>query len=1211
MADTVRLKYLVTPEWDKTAASKAISDATSLYRQLSKMKVEWGSVSKQASANIGHLKNISTAAQQFGKALSKSANDSFKSLEELGNGLDDLMQQAEGLASQYKAAKTASARKHLSTEIDKVAKKMTGLNKAIEDHQKTYKKQGKELLGITSFVKKFKSEKFDVKGMFDALGAGLKKGGPKGLIEAISGVAGRAGKGVAGAGARSIAAGGGGAGIAGMAKMIPMLAKAAGPIGLVVTALTALWKVLAGASQHMTDLNKELVKGTGTANDFISSQGSYRSTIDELRNASIDAADGLLKYGLKSKDAAAAINTFAVESTGSLTKMHDTMLLIGKGDLSKGIEKFTASALAYGKALGMQTNEVAGMMGKFVSEIGIAEENVLSTMKNIVASAATANIPMTKFMGIFRQVLPDVELYQNRLEELTGTIKLLSRAMSPKDVKQFMDAFAKGFRGVDFKQRLKTVLITGTGYVSKTLEKDFSMKAKTMAKQFGKYVDPGEFEEAFKKGEGAMAQLIAKAKGRAAKEGQQISGTAIGEAMKLAGYEQTRQKGGALNLATALRAAGVFGTYKIMSKMGQSLTKGFDGLSEHVMHQLGISDQQYEALRNTASMLKGQKAVLQMYGKTTSKSLNAGLVQAIAQTKGIKENEVTLDMMKNATEEQLFAAAEYSNQIKAQGDTELTAKDLAEEQVDATMSISEKIDNVLAFILEKIYQVLQPLLDILDGMWSWLVSGKDTKKQAAAIKQNMDRLGENLSKGGTKEANAFYKGVTDAMTKAAMEGDVGAAGQAKAAGAVMEQALGGGQISEYYGKGDKNVEEQRGQEIRAWLKTQGFSEKGSGNAAELAKLQGELITALQNQDWGALGTAVEKVAEKSGRTTSDIMVGFAQDMAKSNMNWSKEWKKGAPGGPMRREVTPEQNTQYLSKSKILKAKKARMEAADVEENMVALSAGAGGKKALGAGGVKTAEQIQETVDEIQKGPVAAGPAAPGGAGQSATKSATKTATAMEESVEATDTQTEAVTKVIDNTNKELSDIAGMLRAGISLDSGYTSGELKKAISDATLESLRTALIEHAILLVKSMKDTSEFGKTFGGGQGEKVAAAGMSALLGMSAGGGAPAWKKLGIVATASDAKFCSDCGADLTKTPVEHGKDCKKKASGGSIAATGPFYLHKGERVLSPAEAAAYDRKGGVGGNTYVMNINGANMSVQDMVSVAKSTFDSMARKS
>jgi hypothetical protein len=740
MADKTTLSIGVQFVSDSTSISTINREAEKLRRDLDKklrgVEVNWKKVAKSATAATSEINAISDSAAVFAKKLSAATISSVGHLKKLGDELDKAKHDAEELAKVYKTAE-AGAKEGIAAQMDKAAEAISDLTHQIDMERMARHKEVKELEKVVKIQQKYQKRVKDAiqsdSGMFEGAKNKVSGGSFKGLLGDFGAgikkslMGGIARRGEAKAASANLAAGGGEAGMAASASEIAkagkMLGSAALALGAAVAGFSAFIALVKAASDHMTGLNKALIGGMGYANDFVSDAKGYRGVMDEMRGAAINSAGAMLRFGKNSKDTMEIINAYAKESTGSLIKTRNTMVDLG-GSVESGMQEFATNAIVYGKALNMEAADTAAMMGKFQTEMGYGANQVQDLMQDVVKSAATASMPMSKFMEIFKSVTPDVELYRNRLEELTGTIKLLSKTMSPRDVQQFMDAFKKGFGGTDFKQRLKTVFVAGIGNVNKVLEKGFSSRADTMAKKFG--VSQKEFQAAFKGGEKGMAAMVNKLQA----QGKQLSGTDIGEAMKLASYEGTRQKGGPLNTATALRGASMGETYQILKKMSQRFGTGFDGLNEHVIAQLGISEQQYLAMRQTNQSMQVWSDQIQKTGRTSSKSLNEGIARRMmAQDDKLKDNNEALKAFaKMSGEDQERMLFEASAEHEENMGKRVTMEDLTQEQVTATTSISEKITNVIAFLLEKLYNVLQPILDLLDDVWGWL-TGNDNQKE--------------------------------------------------------------------------------------------------------------------------------------------------------------------------------------------------------------------------------------------------------------------------------------------------------------------------------------------------------------------------------------------------------------------------------------------------------------------------------------------------
>lgn len=727
MADQTTLDVLVRAQADQRSIADVEKDFKSLQRRLKDMGVDWGKVSKQASAFTTELRTISDAAGTFVKKLGSATTDSLKELGKLSNQLDEAHDKAKELSEAYEKA-APGAKEGIAKEMAEQAKAIAGITQMVNAERVARGKEVQQLAKLMKAQERYQRKvqeaaKFDMGDMWSGVKDKISSGNFKGIFSEFGGGLKKSieGKIARGGMEKAMKAGGAGteAGAAEMAGAASKMAAAGAVIAVAAAGFVVFVELVKAASSHMTGLNKTLIQGMGFANDMVSDAKGYRGVMDEFRNAAVDAHGSMLRFGKNSEDYLKVINAYAKTSTGSLIQ---TRAAMGKlGNFEDVAKSFVESSIMYGKALNMEAEEVAGMMGSFQTEMGYGANQVQELMNGVVQAARTASMPMSKFMEIFKQVTPDVELYRNRLEELTGTIKLLSKTMSPRDVKQFMDAFSKGFGGTDFKQRLKTVFVAGIGNVNSVLEKGFKSRASTMASKLG--ADQKEFVTAMKGGEKGMAAMLNKLQA----QGKQLSGTDIGEAMKLSSYEAARGKGGPLNMATALRGASSGETYQILKKMSQRFGTGFDGLNEHVIAQLGISEQQYLAMRQTNQSMEVWGDQIRKTGMTSSKSLNDGIekrMKALGKTMS--------DFKKMSGDDQERILFEASQEHEDAMGAAKTMDDLAQEQVSATTSISDKISNVIAFLLEKLYNVLQPILDLLDDVWSWLTG---TGKQKDMMKE--------------------------------------------------------------------------------------------------------------------------------------------------------------------------------------------------------------------------------------------------------------------------------------------------------------------------------------------------------------------------------------------------------------------------------------------------------------------------------------------
>lgn len=710
MADDkkVRIDIPIVPSVDKKASRAAMAEIRQLERELGSIKVSFNDVVKSTRDMVSELRKMPSDIEKAGKSIQRPGGGRGGPRKESVNRAADRADKKAEEAAQFQI----------------------NSQKRIE----AFQKQRMEAVGKI------------FKGIPDLLNKNLFKTAAKSMashgVTAASSTAG-------------IAKEGGGTG----AAIASALAKAGTAVVGVVGVVTILAKILSLASENQAKLNRSLLEGSGTASDFGSSVEDYRGAVRELNEGILKSNRSFLQFGSNSEKAAKSIGAFSKETTGSIIQTRNELASLGgsKG-LGGGVEIFRTATESYSRALGMSTEQTGELMGKMSHELGRNAKGSISALENIVQAAAKSNMPMAKFMDIFHQVIPGVELYQNRLEELTGTIKMLSKTMSPKDVKGFMDAFAKGFDGKGIKDRLKTALIVGIPQTSKILADDFEAKARSMADQFG--LDPEAAVKATQGGEKAMAAFIAAQR----LAGKNLTGVQAGNLMKNAHNEGSRRAGGALNVAHAMKGGGMMAAYKLMERQGSTFVKGDNpGLQEVVQSNTGISSQEMDAIMSIKQNAEQFKAELQASGgQLSSKSMQKGLESVMSdklrkQGKELTPENLTKAIM-SAGIEDFIAAGERSNYA---ANTQEEAVDLAKEQYNVTSSLGDKLENVVGWLLEQILSVLNSTLDVLNDTLMWIMGDKDAVKEGKRLGDLADAINtankDRFAKKGSEGAAEMVK----------------------------------------------------------------------------------------------------------------------------------------------------------------------------------------------------------------------------------------------------------------------------------------------------------------------------------------------------------------------------------------------------------------------------------------------------------------------
>jgi predicted nucleic acid-binding Zn-ribbon protein len=1151
--ETLTTKVLVKPEWDRQALKKMEKDFGGVTKRLASMKTDWAGISKSSGSAVAEIAKISKAAAAMSGSLSDATKKSVKEMAALAKQLQEAKKRAEELKRKASTATDPRERASASSAASDAEKQMMGLTRQLKESQKAEKASINE---IKQSIKARKLEREQLKKAAAYTGKDFRKefassfsrartGGVKGALSGIHGGVKSGSKYSSGVSARAQLSGEGG-GAAALAKFAPVLS------GLAV-GFAALIGFIAKASSAITGMNKALINGSGTANDFTTKTGAYTTAIDDLRKSTKDASLHLLKMGGNVEMTGKIVNSYMKDASGSIMKTRDAMTALGEGDTAKGIEVLAKNAMAYGKALGMEVTDVAGMMGKMESEVGLGARQTQNIMSNIVKAAATSNMPVSKFMDIFRATTPALELYTNRMEELTGVIKMLSKNMSAEDVKKYMEAF-KGFKGQSFLERVQHVLVAGIGKTDKILAEGFSKKADTLAVSLNDQVGEGlgdKFAAAFKKGDKeAMKDILIQAKSRGA------SAASIGEAQKLMGVEGDRRSGDALGEASALKGASMRDMAKIMEAEIQRLGGGKPGarvsqLKEQIAESRGWSQDQVDALNQFNDSMNLYQKSLQEYGTTVSKSMDDALKKVLAQKTGKTADQITPRDMAKASQDDIAAAAELSNKSEK---TQKTALDLATENADATVSLGEKLDNVIGFILEQIYEkvdgVLKVLNNIFNSILDWISGdGAKAKGKAAIDKYNVSGY-----------SAAHQKSFGD--YKDTLKGGV----EAGKSGMALASTAGDYYKSQY----EKMKAEPGGGANAEALKTamstaisKAMDESGMGKAQKTNNMK-SVTDALDKGDFGkAMQTLV---AFKGGRSDTDALLKFGQDVLPKALTEAD--KKAADTGGMRRTGT---STLGIRQTAVDPA--AMADASDT----VAL-----GKKIsdMGADADKAFGAVAD----------AASPAASATPATTSTISSSPAAKVSQEQTKAvTDVQKDAATdqkKATGDVYDGIQDVASILKRGIRIEPSFLNGPYAKTIRDSTLLSFKDALMEFGIMQAK-MQNSPAIRSMVADQGDEVIKAGGLDAIMGADVSSGNPL--------------------ADLRKTQTDQ---VASKQTGGPIPDTGNYRLHRGEYVV-PAMPAGGSGDGGGGGtvNANVV-INGSGLSPKQLEGAVFGAMDRISRR-
>jgi len=752
MADReLNINIPVSPTLDRKAVTDLRRDLSQMMNSIEKIDNNIGGKTiKSAAATAKQLKDIAKSAAQFTSALSRGTSDAFKEFDKLSKEINQKRNEAKKYAEELSTLGDDSpAKAQLETKLAETEAKLDDLTKSgsalMKGNQKYLKvvkllskEQEKQLKKAKSMASYGKGDL--AKGVFGS----LKRGGPG----AVAGVAEALGEGmlssrsrkalaakreekrltklsrrqlkagdVAGSESSSLAAASSGAQAA---KLLASLGPMALAIAGTVAAVGGLAYGLVKASQYISGLNKSLVENIPTVADSTYSTSNYTKALDEMRTSLLENEETINMLGGTLEQSAKGANAFST-GVGGFVRGYNLI-----EQMDGGMKAFQTNLIVYGKSLGMTTEEVGTRIASFYTDYGYGAKSANDMFVALIDNARAANMPVNKFMNIFDETIPGLSLYTNRMEELTNIMRMLSKTMSPDQVRQFMQALGRGFKGKGPMDRLHDVLIAGQEKsgefkMSGILKEDFAGKMTDLTRDMGDELSVS-LRRAFASGnETEFLRAIKKAE-----TNPTIPPAKLGALKDTFYAEKMRQKGDPLSLATAAKAGSTVSLVKSIQAKGQNIFGDkfdrFQGISEIAGQKIGISSEEQEAYNSMIAAIKENMVAIHDNGTTQSRALDKALAEQVGRRLGKNPLDLTLQEFQTATQDDMLKALSYHQENLNKMDDD---KDIQKLIRDKTTSIDEKITQVIARLLHKISETV---MNIYDKISSWFTSSTAVDK---------------------------------------------------------------------------------------------------------------------------------------------------------------------------------------------------------------------------------------------------------------------------------------------------------------------------------------------------------------------------------------------------------------------------------------------------------------------------------------------------
>lgn len=691
--------------------SSAISDVNVYLEEGSKSQLEFAASSKKSFQTLkGLYDGLKKSQANLQAATDKKDTKAFK--EELAR-----FQLKEKLAKKAftRSIRELEKQKRLTQEVFEIRKK--GL--------RGFAEEGGEFLGA------------------------LKGGDVSGLLSSGGKLTRRAGLSAQGKAQEMFSAGGSSKLTAMLSRVGTLLAR----IGGAVAAFAAIGKILFDAYSQTKELNKAFLETQSLASLIPKNlEGTpeglavARMELEKFRNASVDVFTNF-KYDLSKEDYAKVISSMTDKGLRSMEALeNDTM----------NVTRLLVDSQIAAKNLGVDVGEVIDFTSTYMDTLGGSLDNVRDALTVIQDDALNSGISTKRFFGIVSQTSNEMGQYNFRIKEASGLLKQISKSMDAKSAEEFMQKLGSGLTNASYADRIKILAMGGKGRVGSVasapaqravtgafsdMSPDQQSQLMSAIRKNPRYAKASDayIQKNLVKILGSLtsSDLTSMAAGLDANASERL--------LKMARVAKGSEGGGALDFA---EVAGDFGAIDQVELQIKQLREGFKSSSLYDIKQGGIKAEAMGYDEKTFrqmqafefKMLTDFKRLQQMaasgmspedFAKQASELGYEGITLGAKGKIMGKGGEVTdefslLRAMTDMTRQDLMK--------KNQGQ-----KSLAEQQIEETRNLTDVIEKGVAYILNKIYNVVSSIYDFLIQ-----IRGSDEERAAASANKKVREAQDEL-----------------------------------------------------------------------------------------------------------------------------------------------------------------------------------------------------------------------------------------------------------------------------------------------------------------------------------------------------------------------------------------------------------------------------------------------------------------------------------
>ena len=711
---------------------------------------------------------VTTAMGNAGKALFNAA--AIKKLETALTGIDKKMLEAQMRVNQLKAE---GAKKGLSEELkaqnqieakraaDRLSSIQSEFKEEISNVQKVAAKWDTAQKAISKRSKaewlKNAGEAAETFGEgISAAFAHVKAGNAAGLLKQVGAYATKKGEehsGKQGA-------------MGGLGEALKAIGPALMGIAAMAAGFAAIVKIVLDADAKIKELNKDILAGGVVANDLGEDLTSSLTTLRSAFSGGGEALKFVEEWGVSAKENVVIMNAWG---NAGLTVKEIAGDIGDQAIQTERLRDANKQAIVYSKLLGESADKIAGDMGEMMEATALSLDGVRTKYSEIAAAAKESGFSTKRFYGMVLQLTSGMSMYNVRLSETLGMLTTLGKLYGAKKGAEMAASMTKGLKDTSTEDRLVMKMKMGGGRAQAI----GALRATSAAGQFQQTAGAvgGEQADQVKAaltnaglGGNLSAEEFAKKSSELTQDQTNALTAALNGIKDTLGTQFAAQqksslalkKGGTVaamsefgpaetGLAKLYGLAGVLG--KRLDQISETDLTGniaadkLSGMSpEERANAVGVARNVTGMQTNAAALKVGSAADIKAFNETQGKLFKVALDE-----KGILRD-LNGNRMDGGDEETFNKL--YLNAMDAQKDkAEDMAKQLTDDQkraqevVENTQSISDKLDSVVEALLTEISSGVMEIVAWLPGS-----SAEDRKAKKGATDEIKRSIAEAKAK---------------------------------------------------------------------------------------------------------------------------------------------------------------------------------------------------------------------------------------------------------------------------------------------------------------------------------------------------------------------------------------------------------------------------------------------------------------------------------